>query len=767
MSNTNPIYEQLNKKLDELLARQVEFNREINELQEELQRVKGSEAISQPANISFPETDLKAENINIPSEISSKKIRSKTMQKKSSSSFERFIGENLFNKIGIVILVIGVSIGAKFAIENDLIGPQTRIILGYILGLGLLGFAIKLKSKYEGFSAVLISGAMAILYFITYAAYSFYELIPQAITFSLLVFFTAATVVAAITYNRQVIAHIGLVGAYAVPFLFSRNPEQILFLFSYTAIINIGILVIAIIRYWKLLYLSAFAITWLIYLTWYLEAFNPTKNFNLAFVFLIVNFIVFFATFILYKLLKRTRFDFLDIVLLVFNSFIFYGLGYSLVSNNAAREDYLGLFTIGTAVIHFIVAFIIYLNKLADRNLFYLVAGLVLVFLTIAFPVQFSGGWVTMFWAGEALFLLWIGRKSGVKIYEYLSYPLIILAFFSLIQDWSSGYFNYIMDQPETKVKAFWNLTFLTSAFVIFSLLFDFYLINNKKHKSSALNGLTESMVVIVPILIVLTTFFTFYIEISNYWDQVYTDSSLKIITQSGYENTIKNHDIKRFSNIWLIHYSLLFMSVLSILSTILKSKKVYLWLIFGFNAFSLLIFLTSGLYDLSELRESYLARANAEYFEVGTYNLYIRYISFIFVTAILFATYRLYNYLGRKMEIGFNFILSGTLLWILSSELLHWLDITDVPNAYKMSLSIFWGVFAMVLILYGIIRRKAHLRFAAFGLLGFTLLKLFLYDLSHMTTLSRAIIFILLGILLLGISFLYNKYKTSLYDEN
>ena len=95
---------------------------------------------------------------------------------KIKSDIEKFIGENLINKIGIAITVIGVAIGAKYSIEHELISPLTRMILGYLIGIGLLGFGIKLKKKYESYSTVLVSGAIAIMYFITYFAYSFYFL---------------------------------------------------------------------------------------------------------------------------------------------------------------------------------------------------------------------------------------------------------------------------------------------------------------------------------------------------------------------------------------------------------------------------------------------------------------------------------------------------------------------------------------------------------------------------------------------------------------
>src|SRR5690606_14413124 len=132
------------------------------------------------------------------------------------------------------------------------------IILGYLMGTGLLVIGMKLKLKYEGFSAVLVSGAMAIFYFITYLGYDLYNLLPQVVTFALMLLFTVFTVFAAIRYNRQVIAHIGLVGAYAVPFLLGDGSGSVVVLFSYIAIINVGILGLALRKYWKPVYYAAF-----------------------------------------------------------------------------------------------------------------------------------------------------------------------------------------------------------------------------------------------------------------------------------------------------------------------------------------------------------------------------------------------------------------------------------------------------------------------------------------------------------------------------
>jgi hypothetical protein len=48
----------------------------------------------------------------------------------------------------------------------------------------------------------------------------------------------------------------------------------------------------------------------------------------------------------------------------------------------------LGVFTLCNALVHFVVTTIIYKKKLGDKNLFYLAAGLVLIFITIAIPVK-------------------------------------------------------------------------------------------------------------------------------------------------------------------------------------------------------------------------------------------------------------------------------------------------------------------------------------------------------------------------------------------
>jgi uncharacterized membrane protein len=113
-----------------------------------------------------------------------------------------------------------------------------RVVLAYILGGGLLGTASAFKKKYANYSAVLLSGSVAIMYFTFFVAYGFYDLIPQTLAFIVMVGFTVFTVYASLKYDQSIIAHIGLVGAYAIPFFLSDNDDSPAVLFAYVAIIN-------------------------------------------------------------------------------------------------------------------------------------------------------------------------------------------------------------------------------------------------------------------------------------------------------------------------------------------------------------------------------------------------------------------------------------------------------------------------------------------------------------------------------------------------
>ena len=463
MPATSNDFNQLKQKLDALLAKQDILSDELNEIKNQLlmrmleeNNIPSSDpkpiddvvapsmmpisqiVASDDAEVinmfeEVKKSDTKNKNnfpsFNEPSVFSEKKKKASHWTDELHSNFEKFVGENLLNKVGILITIIGVAIGTKYAIDHQLISPVTRIILAYLVGLGLMGVAIKLKSNYEKFSAVLLSGSMAINYVVTFAAYSLYALVPQPVAFILMILFTVFTVIAALKYNNVIIAQIGLVGAYALPFLLSTGSGRVELLLAYVALINSGILFIAFKKFWRSLFFVAYLFTWAIIWFWVLDTFT-NDYFTLAMLFNLVFFVQFYTIFIAFKVVKNHAFQKTDVIVLLSNTFVSYGLGYYLMSY-LNYETYLGLFTVGYALIHFAVCVFLFKKAEVDKNVFYLVAGLVLAFLSIAIPVQFKGHYVTLLWMFESVIVFVIARKNKMAFYEQIAVPLFLLSFFS------------------------------------------------------------------------------------------------------------------------------------------------------------------------------------------------------------------------------------------------------------------------------------------------------------------------------------------------
>lgn len=784
---------ELEQRIGNLLYRQSVFYKEIKQLENELAELKRQSNFSSVSAVNTVKTPVEKPTerpvekpIERPTEAPAEKTTETPVitapstpkpqfslptinRPKQPSDLEKIIGESWINKIGILIVIIGVAIGAKYSIENELISPLTRIILGYLVGVGLLGFGIKLKPKFEGYSAVLVSGSISIFYFITYFAYSFYNLIPQILAFAMMLIFTVFTVFAAIKYNRVVIAHIGLIGAYAVPFLLSSGSGRVDILFSYMLIINLGILFISIKRDWKTLHYSAFFFTWLIYGSWFADKsfYSSLQGYEaLGIGFATAFFLIFYGVSLFNNIISKEKLDKINIILILLNSFIYFGFGYGIFNSNTKLDTYLGLFTLFNAVIHFVVLFFIKSKKLADSTLFYSTLGMVFTFITIAIPIQLDGSWVTLLWIAQGTILFWIGKTKNIPIYEKISLPILGLSFLSLLEDWS--FYRYANNGD---IQAFWNINFLTGILAILGYGFVVYL--SRKHaeteenqKFSPFNAIKSFY---LPALLVLTAYLTFRNEIAYYFNYWYEGSSLKGKEISEIDDySLYNYDINVFKNIYLIAYSLVFFGGLALLNFHKFKNKVLGISAIVIGLLTLLSAQTFGLEELGELRYAYINGGSNEYFDVNFNYILVRYLLWGSVAFALWAIFKNAKSIieNAKFHIFLEMVIHISILNFLSNELVTWMDIAGYQDIFKLGLSILWSVYSLLLVSLGIYQKKKYLRISALVLFGVTLAKLFLYDISNLSTISKTVVLIVLGLLLLIISFLYNKFKDKIGDE-
>jgi uncharacterized membrane protein len=752
--------ENLTKQLQELRSRQMQMNSEMVLVERELKTLKATVFASSkntspqevPVEQSItPETTtpyiLQAQRRN--------EERKKLVQKKPfhlNREMEDFIGTNVISKIGILVTIIGVFIGAKYAIDNELISALMRIVAGYFAAAALIFVAIRLKKKYAYFSSVLIGGGLAVTYFITYIAYSFYALFPLPVAFVMMVATTITAVGIALWYNQKIIALLGQVAAYAIPFLLSSGQGNIFILLGYITCINTGLLILSFKKDWKLLYHIAFFLTWIIYLFSTVVTTRVATNFSAGFIFLTLNFITFYVTFLSYKIYKKELYQVGEIAILLLNALFFFFIGCFIIEQQFHNNHFLTFFTVANAAVHFVAGYLIYRLQLVDKSVFQFILSLGLLFITVAIPIELDGNWVTILWTMEATTLVYIARNTSRELYLEIAMPLIAISFISLLQDWSSNYpfinNSFISARGKNKIP-FINLNFTLSLFVC--ACFGYMSYYSSKIVFNGKKLVTQFFNKILPLAFLAILYFTFYNEIHFAWDENIT--------------SYNNKAFVLYQALSLVLFSCLYFAGWIFANYKFIKREDLHHLLIVLALFANAVFLLSGLDVLGDLRRLYISTG----LNALTSFLFIRYLSFIalamlwIIASRSLGTFKPSDNLSRGMSITFNI----TLLCILSNEFIHWMDLAGYQNQYKLGLSLIWGSYALTLLFSGMIKNKKHLRILAMVLFAVTLLKLFFYDLVSLSTISKTIVLVLLGILLLLASFLYNKYKDLLFNND
>jgi uncharacterized membrane protein len=246
------------------------------------------------------------------------------------------------------------------------------------------------------------------------------------------------------------------------------------------------------------------------------------------------------------------------------------------------------------------------------------------------------------------------------------------------------------------------------------------------------------------------------------------TSSAITRKLDGPFTTTIYNPNLPHFQTIWLVNYTLLFLSLLAWANIRWFKNKVLAAVNMLALVMAVMVFLTGVFYDLGELRDHFVRPSQPEFFQPDVWGIVIRYISLAFLAIALAACGRYVKayFPQPALKIGFDLLLHLSIIVAASTEMIGWMDMAHSAQSNKLALSILWGIYALLLIVRGIRARKKHLRIAAIALFGVTLLKLFFYDLADLDTISKTIVFVSLGLLLLGISFLYNKYKGAMEEE-
>lgn len=641
-------------------------------------------------------------------------------------NYEKYIGENLFGKIGILILITGVGLFVKYAIDNDWIDETLRTVLGFVSGSVLLVVAERLRLKYRTFSSLLAGGAFGIFYVTVAVAYHYYRLFSQPVAFAILVTVTILMSVLSVLYDRRELAIIALAGGFIAPFLVSTGDGNYKVLFSYLLILNSGMFALSLYKKWAELPVVSFGCSYLILFiyTWFAGPLFTEAGGLLVFTTL------FYLLFLLplLSILKNDslRMNRLLLFIIIANNFIYLAFGLYFLSFIRLPFKADGLLSLFVALVNLFLVWRLHKKQKDRYHIIHALLGLVLTFVSITVPLQLSGNYITLFWASELVLLLWLYAKSGIRLCGYFSLALTALVIVSLGMDIHNAWHG------TAGRTIFLNGTFLTQFYTGVCFLAAAFLIGRHRTFFD-----TSRILRYHPwnAIMLLLSVVTLYFAVMN---DIYLYTSGEVCGK------------------WMVLFST---ATICLLTGVLQKR-------FPMERYKKLYRTGMSVVVLLTLADSYL---NPGYDRSGlwyalSWGITLTAAGTLFLGGRYY--YRLYacNRPGSK---GFTvrIALLATLVWIAAeNQLLHQWGLSDELNA---GFSIALTLAALIQMALGMRLHIRVLRFTSLGIFAVVLVKLVAVDLWSMATIGKIVVFIVLGIILLVLSFLYQKLKNVLFRND
>lgn len=646
-------------------------------------------------------------------------------RQKKQVNYEKFIGENLFGKIGILIFVIGVGFFVKYAIDKNWINETFRTVLGFLTGAVLLAVAERLQKKYRTFSSLLAGGAFAVFYLTVAIAFHYYHIFSQTMAFIILIGVTVFMSVLSVVYNRRELAIISLVGGFLAPFIVSSGEGSYLVLFTYVSILNLGMFGLSIYKKCELPMIS-FVFTWLIMGIFLLFSYTSSSTVISGHLFLFTTLFYFIFLLPVFSILRgedmRTMSRGLVFVIIT-NNFIYLLSGALFLRNMGWSFKASGLLSLFIALVNLGLVLWLWKSRKDYKFLVYTTLGLVLTFVSITVPIQLDGNCITLVWASEMVLLLWLYIKSRIRVYEYAAKILVGLTFISYLMD----IYNVVMHEHHAVSTIFLNSSFATSLFVglamgAFALLMGYY----RPFFSTARQlkyGFWNLFMLFVSVAIL---YYTFMMEFHLHFEGATRSGAMFLFTAIAISSVCYSFR-KRFPITQCLTFYMLAIGI---------NTLVYIINIWG-----------------------------DQWENMAFVPVVLRWFTAAFVIAnICYVARQYYLLIGIKSRFTIYLNILVTLLWVTMVRSFLWqVGVDDFSAGLSLSLSIA-GFVQMGL---GMRLHQKVMRMISLSTFGIVLLKLVFDDLWAMPTIGKIIVFIILGLILLILSFLYQKLKDVLFKND
>ena len=329
-------------------------------------------------------------------------------------------------KIGMLVLFAGVAALLKYAADQGwmVLPPAVKLALVAAAALGALVFAWRKRESNRSFALSVQGGAIGVLLLVVFAAFKLFGLLPAGLAFGLSIVLVAGAGMLAVLQRALALAVFALLAGFLAPLWLSTGSGNYVALFSYYAVLNVAIVVIAWFRAWRLLNLLGFTFTFGIGTAWGLLKYDPADYVSSQ-LFLGLFFAIYWVIPLLFARLRPPgRRDLIDGCLVFGMPLVAFSLQAGLLEG---AQMPLALCALGLGALYAVLAAA--LRKRPDWSVLMQAYALLAVgFATLAVPLALSARATASVFALEGAGLVWLGLQRGRRLPQFAGAGLQLAA---------------------------------------------------------------------------------------------------------------------------------------------------------------------------------------------------------------------------------------------------------------------------------------------------------------------------------------------------
>ncbi|NDC25404.1 MAG: DUF2339 domain-containing protein [Proteobacteria bacterium] len=338
--------------------------------------------------------------------------------------FERFFTTgNVFAKVGAIVLFFGVAFLIKLVSDAGLFPIEFRLMSTALGANILIAVGWRLRKKNRPYSLILQGTGFGVFFLTVFGAFRLWHLLPATPALFLLVSATILFVLLSIFQDALSLASLAVTGGFLAPLLTSTGSGSHVQLFTYYALLNTGIFVIAKYRPWRELNLIGFLFTFVVGGVWGSKFYVP-EFFASVEPFIIFHFILYTAVVLLFsKLTFELSKELLVDGVLVFGVPLFTFFYQAALLKDTRFGIALSCALLGAVYVG--LAFFLFRNKIQEKkSLVQAFVGSGITFSTLTVPYALTHIWTGSVWAIEGAALVWFGLRQEKSKIRYVGYCL-------------------------------------------------------------------------------------------------------------------------------------------------------------------------------------------------------------------------------------------------------------------------------------------------------------------------------------------------------